>query len=72
MKPQEKYEKCVVLLSEMHDLIFVMIEDGLEGDMKPLQIIEETVAIVKSLEEKRKGKVEVRKEADVKDKKFFH
>ncbi len=72
MKPQEKYEKCVVLLSEMHDLIFVMIEDGLEGDMKPLQIIEETVAIVKSLEEKRKGKVAVRKEADVKDKKFFH
>ena len=50
MTSQNKYDTCLSLLSEMHDIIYVMIETGVDGDVTALQLIEESINVLKSVE----------------------
>lgn len=50
MTSQDKYDKCLLLLSEMHDIAHILIENGLDGKMNALQIIEEAIDILKTVE----------------------
>ena len=68
MTSQEKYDECLILLSELHDISHTMIEAGMDTDLSAVQLIEEALSVIKSLNGKSKQEATVSK----KEKKFLH
>lgn len=68
---QSKYEECLALLSELHDLSFVMIESGLDEGFSPIGLIEEALRVLKEVDGSTK---EVTPSTDFKkkEKKLLH
>jgi len=50
MKAQEKYDECLALLAEMHDISHMMIEAGMDGDLDAISLLEETLKVIKSID----------------------
>lgn len=49
MKPQEKYDECLILLSELHDISHTMIEAGMDEGLSATQLIEEALQVIKTI-----------------------
>jgi hypothetical protein len=47
----QKYIRCVELLEEMHQIIYIMIETNMIEDMSPIEIIEECFNALKTIED---------------------
>jgi len=50
MKSQEKYDECLALLAEMHDISHMMIEAGMDGDMDAVTLLEEALRVIRSVD----------------------
>lgn len=73
MTSQDKYDKCVLLLSEIHDIVHILIETGVDGKMDAYQIIEEAVDILKTVEKNNVAHYPPLKDIDnKKEKKIIH
>ena len=68
MTPQGKYDECLILLSEIHDISHTMIETGMDAELSAIQLLEEALSVIKSLNGKNKPEASVSK----KEKKFLH
>ena len=68
MTPQGKYDECLILLSEIHDISHTMIETGMDAELSAIQLLEEALSVIKSLNGKSKPEATVSK----KEKKFLH
>jgi len=49
MKSQEKYDECLALLAEMHDISHMMIEAGMDNEMDAITLLEESLNVIKSV-----------------------
>lgn len=73
MTSQDKYDKCVLLLSEIHDIAHILIETGVDGELNALQIIEEAIGILKTVETNNVAHYPPLKDIDnKKEKKIIH
>lgn len=68
MTSQEKYDECLIILSELHDISHTMIEAGMDADLSAIQLLEEALSVIKSLN----GKDKPEAPASKKEKKFLH
>lgn len=50
MKPQEKYDECLIILSEMHDISHTMIEAGMDEGLTATQLLEEALNVIKTMD----------------------
>jgi hypothetical protein len=50
MNSQDKYDECLALLAEMHDISYMMIESGMDMDMDAITLIEEALKVIKSVD----------------------
>lgn len=74
MTPKAKYKKCLDLLGGMKQIIHGMIETGIDEGLKPMELLEESLNVVKVLEDedhKKALKAENKKEREIK-KGFYH
>jgi hypothetical protein len=73
MKPQQKYDECVAILTEIHDISHMMIESGINEELSALALIEEALNVLKAVDAgtmKPNKKGEPTKE--IKPKKLLH
>jgi hypothetical protein len=68
MTPQGKYDECLIILSELHDISHTMIETGMDAELSAVQLLEEALNVIKSLNGKSKPEAPVSK----KEKKLLH
>jgi hypothetical protein len=68
MTSQEKYDECLIILSELHDISHTMIETGMDAELSAVQLLEEALNVIKSLNGKSKPEAPVSK----KEKKLLH
>ena len=68
MTSQEKYDECLIILSELHDISHTMIEAGMDADLTAVQLLEEALRVIKSFNGKDKPQEVVIK----KEKKLLH
>jgi hypothetical protein len=66
MKPQQKYDECLIILSEMHDISHTMIEAGMDEGFNAFELLEEVLKVIKSMEQEHK------EPAIKRDKKLLH
>jgi hypothetical protein len=50
MTSQNKYDRCLTLLAEMHDIVHIIIENGVDENLTAMQLIEEAIALIKQME----------------------
>lgn len=68
MTSQGKYDECLIILSELHDISHTMIETGMDAELSAVQLLEEALNVIKSLNGKSKPEAPVSK----KEKKLLH
>lgn len=66
MKPQQKYDECLVILTEMHDISHTMIEAGMDEGLTAAQLLEEALNVIKTMDGNKEVPVVKR------DKKLLH
>jgi hypothetical protein len=70
MKSQDKYDECLALLSEIHDISHMLIEAGMDGEMSSIELLEEALRVIKSIDSG--VSMEVVKSSNKKEKKVLH
>jgi len=50
MKAQQKYDECLIILSEMHDISHTMIEAGMDEGLSPTELLEEALKVIKTID----------------------
>jgi len=70
MKSQDKYDECLALLSEIHDISHMLIEAGMDGEMSSIELLEEALRVIKSVDSGIS--MEVVKSSNKKEKKVLH
>ena len=68
MKPQQKYDECLILLSELHDISHTMIEAGMDEGLTATQLIEEALQVIKTISNNNTKKPKAQK----KERKLLH
>jgi hypothetical protein len=72
MTSQIKYDACLALLSEIHDIAHVMIESGVDADLTAFQLIEEAIKVLKSVETEPIANMNCFVAPEKKEKKIVH
>lgn len=62
MKAQQKYDECLVILSEMHDISHTMIEAGMDEGLSPTELLEEALKVIKAVDGNKPVTPSVKKE----------
>lgn len=70
MKSQDKYDECLALLAEIHDISHMLIEAGMDGEMSSVELLEEALRVIKSIDSG--VSMEVVKKSNKKEKKVLH
>jgi len=70
MNSQDKYDECLALLSELHDISHMLIEAGMDGEFSAVQLLEEALRVIKSVDSG--VSMEVVKSSNKKEKKVLH
>ena len=70
MNSQDKYDECLALLAEIHDICHLMIEAGVDAEMSSVELIEEALRVIKSIDSPVPA--EVVKKSNKKEKKVLH
>jgi hypothetical protein len=50
MNPQSKYDECLALLAEIHEICHMMIEAGMDEGLTPYDLIEEAVRVLRAVD----------------------
>lgn len=73
MNPDDKYHRCLNLLSEMHELIHIMLDTGIADDMNPHDIVAEAIEVLRQVDSVPVAKTKkADKEPNNKSKKLLH
>jgi|688.fasta_scaffold00313_78 hypothetical protein len=72
MTSQDKYDKCLSLLAEMHDIIHIIIETGVDDGLTAMQLIEESITLIKTMENENVAYYPPLTDKEKKDKKIVH
>jgi hypothetical protein len=50
MNSQDKYYKCVSILSEIHDIVHIMIETGVVDELDAYSVLEEALNVLRQVD----------------------
>jgi hypothetical protein len=69
---QMKYDECLALLSELHELSYMMIETGLDEELSPIELIEEALRVIRAVDGSSKAGTPSLPKPSKKEKKLLH